>query len=377
MTVPAPLKSSAVLDDEASAMERESRARAADAEQGGFVLLVVLIAIVIPILLLAIDAVDVSPSNGLSQQASAFANTRAQSAAEAGLDDALFVANSTTGLHAGSTSSRNFGDGRTYAMTAAMAGSNLRVTVTGTWNTASRVLQMDLRPVATSPLVPPASSLTVLDKNATFQITGNLTAVDGHDHAIDGSAGRAANDKPGMVVEPPNTTADLLSMVASSSQPKITGVGPAPSFGVASGSTNLAPIGTSMQAAATVTLTNTSYSGYSFGNAATGDYKVTYRAGNVTFRGGSRGAGVLFVTGNLTVKGTFRFDGIVYVQGDFDAQGSAMIVGAVVAGSAGHHVGLQGTASVLYSATAVTIGSAGLSGAIKYTGFSGWFDVTP
>ena len=218
------------------------------------------------------------------------------------------------------------------------------------------------------PLLPTIeAAVTLQDPNIEIKLKGT-PLVSGENKDIDGGSG-SGPDLPGLAIMPPGTVAHLLSELSPTEETQVVGVGGPPSVGTAA-SVDLATLVAQIQNIADLVLTSTMYANFDFGDGSAGTAKITYRNGNVTFAGTSRGAGILVVTGNLYMTGTFRFDGVIIVLGKIvNSAGTAQVYGAMVQGPTAGVFENKGTLDVHYSAEAVGLANS-VSG--RYVSFIGW-----
>ena len=357
--------------------------------EGGFVLLIALLAAVIPLVLI-LGASTTTMQSRMARMESEIRDEEALIAAESGIDEAIYQASTAAGLTSGVAITRDLGHGMTFTVTPTFLmadgedndGDSLvdepdenlfQVMVEGNHGGRSRRLVAYLGPQPTSAALPSALSMMKKFSGSELHVTGSCR-IDGNDYLIDGTpSGNPA--VPGVTVEPPGTLAQVTANIPSGDRPKVVGAGATtPSVGTVSTTTDIAAKQLEVQNSANLVLTSGSYSNYNFGNAATGSVNVIYKSGSVAFKGNSRGAGVLFITGSLHVEGNFRFDGIIYVLGDVEIHGTTSIYGGIVTGPSCPHFYLEDTSRVFYSSQAIGLVSGSMSG--KYVAFNGWQELS-
>ncbi|MHC4515567.1 MAG: hypothetical protein ACYTGW_16305 [Planctomycetota bacterium] len=302
-------------------------------------------------------------------------------AAESGVDDAIYQGR-TGDLKDGVNYGRNLGRGQsfevepTYLMDDGKDNDNdtkideededvFQVVVTGTYRGTSRRLAAYLGPVPLLPTI--EAAVTVQDPSIELRLNGTPW-VSGNNRNMDDTPGAGA-DLPGLGITPPGTLAQLISELNPTEQSKVVGTGGAPSLANAN-DIDLVTLVTQIQNIADVVLTANVYASYNFGHGPSGAAKITYRNGDVTFTGNTRGAGILVVTGDLYLKGTFRYDGVVIVLGQIvNSAGTAQVYGAILQGPSGGKFEIKGTMDVYYSEQAVALANS-VSG--RYVAFIGW-----
>lgn len=234
-----------------------------------------------------------------------------------------------------------------------------QVVVTGHYRAVQRRIAAYLGPVPLFPSV--RTALGVANPAVDLQIGGSASL-----SGVDAGGG---TDQPALSIFTPGTIANLLATLTAGEQGRITGPGGPPSLGTMA-PLNLADIVSSVQNVADLVLTSASYSGLAFGDMASNNPRITYRAGNLRLNGTSHGGGVLVVTGDLQVLGDFSFDGLIVVMGNLvNSSGSALIRGAILQGPAATLVDLRGNFDLQYSSTALDFASAATG---LYVAFNGW-----
>lgn len=360
------------------------------ADQGGFALLIALIATVIPLLLI-MGASSINMTSRMSRLERESNDERALAAAEAGIDLAVYMASTPPGLVTGSTVTRNLGGGLSFKLEPEFLGANgddddhdvpislvdepdenlWRVTVTGTYRNTSRRIASYLGPEPPLPFtVTGAVMMMGVPDPLQLEVQG-AARIRGTNYNIDGSL--AGGAVAGISTHTPHTVADLLTAIPPSDYSRITGATPSPSLSTTAQPIDLAEIQLSIQNSANVVLTTPTYSNWACGDAQATPpvFKIIYRAGDVRFRGTSTGAGVMFITGDLRIEGTFRFDGVIYVMGNVHMVGDSLISGAIVTGPDNNEFDLLvGTPEIRYSSQAIQLATAVLP--TKYLVFNGW-----
>lgn len=234
-----------------------------------------------------------------------------------------------------------------------------QVEVTGQYRDVTRRLAAYLGPV---PLLPDVrSALAVTNPAVDLQLSGSCS--------ISGLDTAGTTDVAGLSIFAPGTLLDLGTTLTPAEANRVDGLGGVPSLSTVP-ALNLPDIVSIAQNVADIVLTSASYSGLSFGDAATNDSRITYRNGNLRLTGTSRGAGILVVTGNLEVLGNFEFDGVIVVMGNIiNSSGSANIRGALLQGPGGGRVDLQGNFKLQFSTVAIDLANSRTG---IYVAFNGW-----
>lgn len=357
--------------------------------EGGFVLLLAIVAPVIPLLLI----LGASATAMMARQSRLLAEVldeRAIIAAEAGIDLAIYQASTAAGLTSGSTITRTLGNGMSFVVRPTYLYTDgvdndldgrvdaldpdenvFEVLVEGTVGSVTRRVVAYLGPEPTVITLPGA--VTLLDpfsgQELHVQGASDITGINTHMNGTVVGSG----DTNGAMIASPYTLAQLLANIPASDRSKILGVGSSPSLGVTTSTFDMAAIRQSIQNSANIVLTSSSYNNRQFGNGQLGQFNVVYRQGNVDFKGNTRGAGIMFITGNLHIEGTFRFDGIIFLQGDAEIHGTTRIYGGMVVATTSPHFYLEGTAHVIYSTDAISGASAVLPG--RFLAFNGWQEI--
>ncbi|MEZ5965445.1 MAG: hypothetical protein R3F56_16550 [Planctomycetota bacterium] len=366
---------------------RTTNRRRACGQEGGYVLLVAILATLVP-LIVVVGASSLTTNGRTRRLQNEVDEQKALVAAESGIDTALYLASTAAGLTSGASFSREFDDGSRFDATATYLRTNgedddddkviddadenvYRIRVVGTYRHTTRRLVAYLGQKSASASMPSALSLVRRFSGSELHVQGS-SQIDGRDYLTDGSlSGDPA--MPGATIEAPGTVSQLTANIPSSDRSKVIGDGGSPSVAVSTSTTDFSAIQTAIQNAANVVLTSGSYTSYNFGSAATNTYNVIYRSGSITFKK-STGAGVMFINGNLHVEESFRFDGIIYVAGDVEIHDDVKIYGAIVTGPSCPHFYLEGSAKVRYSSQAIAEAGALIPG--KYVAFNGWQEVS-
>ena len=317
----------------------------------GFILVGMLV-IMFPLVLLVGSAVMAMNGKNRSLMAT-LEQERAFLAAEAGIDQAIYMAGQGT-LAMGATVTRQLGDGSSFSAQAtdlktdAIDNDNdgnvdeadeavLQVIVTGTYKNASRRVVAYLHPVSTVPLLTTA----VYQEDAEEIRVEDSALITGEDTNIDGTRGNPSNDVAGLSIAAPGTVADLIASIDPEEVTQITGLGGTPSFSVVSTTIDIAALVQIVQNSADLVLSDDSYEDLQFGDASAGTHHVTYHDGDLKFEGSSRGAGILVVNGELKMEDDFRFDGLIIVLGRIQMEGhrsgsqwtgGSKIYGAIIQG---------------------------------------------
>ncbi len=341
--------------------------------ENGAVLLA-LFAFLMPLLLTAASFTSVMAKRS-AEHAAVLDDEKALLAAESGIDDAVFRAQSTPPtLQSGVSYNRALGSGLSFTVTPTYLATDgldndgdgqideadedvFQILVAGQYRAVQRRVVAYLGPVKVLPNI--TSAVALLNPNVNFigkgtpLISGNEVTMTGASTGVSVMGVGVAS--PGAS---PTMTATISSYSAGSPQ-----VGP-------TGPLNFAAVVAEIQNTANLVLTSSKYSSYSFGNGAAGIANVAYRGGDVTFSGNSRGAGVLVVNGDLTITGTFEFDGVVLVAGNIDnSAGTATIRGALIQGPGASTFEIKGTLNIYYSSAAIALANRA-SG--RYVTYNGW-----
>ena len=360
----------------------------AEDQQGGFILLLMVVMLV-P-LLLAVGAFSVAMSGRGNQLRIELDRERALLAAEAGVDDMVHTAQSIA-ISDGLTYTRTLAGGMSFKVTAThllVDGNDndgdsppladespdedvYQVIAVGQYRNTSRRIAAYL---GRAPLITPGSALGLMNPSPSINLSGT-PLISGINVKMNGTPA-AGGDLEGLSIESPGTTATLLAELDPSEQAMVQGVSPSPSLGVMPVmSPPLSVMVEGLKNSASIVLTSNKYSGYNFGDGPAGIANITYREGDVEFRGGSQGAGILVITGDLTLKGNFTFWGIIIVLGDIvqSSAGTVDIFGSVIQGPAGSMVNINGNLEIHYSSEAVALAN---SAAPVYVAFNGWQELS-
>jgi hypothetical protein len=368
-------------------------------DQGGFALLIALIATVIPLLLI-MGASSINMTSRMTRLEREFNDERALAAAEAGIDLAIYMASTPAGLTSGSSITRTLGNGLSFRVTPTFLRNDgldndhdtpipqidepdenlYQIEVVGTYRTTKRRIAAYLGPKPPLPFsVTGALMMMGVPDPMQLSVSGS-SRISGVNVGINGSP-TGSGDIAAISAHSPHTVPELLTAIPPSDYPNLIGVTPSPSLSTTAQPINLDEIQLSIQNSANVVLANNQYSNLQFGYStpAPGLYKIIYRAGDVRFIGTTQGAGVMFVTGDMRIEGTFRFDGIIYCLGNVRIHGTGpgpgpasqtQIFGAVITGPNNHSFTMDGNSTIKYSSEAITKSTAVLP--TKYVAFNGW-----
>ncbi|MCA8969847.1 MAG: hypothetical protein KDC95_08695 [Planctomycetes bacterium] len=354
--------------------------------ESGFIM-IAMVAIVLPLLAI-VGSATMSMNSRSSRLTGELRQEKALIAAESGIDECIYRASTAIGLSHGDSFERDLGGGMSFSVKADLLSADgedndddknideadenvFRVLVTGHFESTQRRLVAYLGPRSGTGSMPAALSI----QNPSTEITiKSGCLISGNNTNIDGSAGDASQSTYGLTIDTPNTISALSSELSSSEATLVTGIGGTPSLGVSTSPIDLAAKKLEVQNSANIVLTGNEYEGKTFGNAATNDYKIVYRSGNLTLKGGTKGAGILFVTGELHTEGTVRWDGIIYVLGHVEIHDNTQIRGAMVTGPSSEHTTLEGSTKIIYSAEAIAGASSMVAG--KFTAFNGWQEIS-
>ncbi len=244
-----------------------------------------------------------------------------------------------------------------------------QVIVVGTYRNRVRRIAAYLGPVGLVPSI--TGAMMSQDPGIDIQLSGS-SLISGTDKKMDGTAG-AGPDQSGFVVAAPGTVASLLSVLTVSEQNKIQGLGGSPSL-QAQPAIDLTVLVDQVKNTASVVLASDKYTTYKFGDGPMGTAYITYREGDVQFKGNSQGAGILVVTGDLSISGTFRFDGVIVCLGRFqNSAGNATVNGSILLGPSSSLVEGTGNLTVQYSAEAVALANSLGGGQVM---FNGWQEIS-
>lgn len=348
-------------------------------EQSGFALILV-ITLLIPVMIAvaAFTSVMVTRSNEMQ---TGYSEELALLTAEAGVDEALYMARAGT-LTAGVPTTRSFGPQRsftampTYLKTDGQDNDKdgnideadedvYQIVVSGTYRNTTRRLATY---VGIVPTTPPsfAGALATMDPAVNVDTNGTMR-FSGFNRKMDGSL-VGTGDQPGLAIGPPGTVAHLASELSVPEASQVVGSGGTPSLGT-SPTVDVASMVAQVKNSADIVLTSATGSDLSFGNGLLGQKHVTYREGNLMLNGTSQGAGVLVVTGDLTLNGTFRFDGVIIVLGKIRAIGTAQVYGSIVQGPSGGEIWSRGTFDVHYSTAALALANSLGGYTVSYNGW--------
>ena len=367
-------------------MNTPTKTHRQDAQEQGFVL-VTLFTLMIPMLVVvvAFSSAMTSRSNELRIE---FDQELALLACESGVDDAIYQGK-IGGLTNGLTYTRDLGGGQTFTVeTTYLKVDGLdndgdllfdeddedvyQVIVTGTYRQTTRRVAAYLGTMPVLPVMESAMATqdlgVILDLRGGSQIDGNNTNVDGTDGA--------GPDTFGLKIAPPGTVDYLDSQLTGGERSRVDGLGPSPSLGLGSSAIDLSTLVDQLKNSASMVLTSDEYSGLNFGDASadTPSSMVTYREGNLTISGNSRGAGILVVTGDLEMKGNFRFDGVIIVLGAINnSSGNATVYGSMVQGPAGGLILMKGTMDLYYSEQAIAVANSSAGNSVA---FNGWQELS-
>lgn len=365
---------------------------ARQADQGGFALLIALIATVIPLLLI-MGASSINMTSRMTRLERESNEERALAAAESGIDLAIYMSSTPVGLVSNSWVTRNLGGGLSFRFKPIFLLTNARdddgnegidepdenlyqVEVIGTYRNTSRRLAAYLGPQPPLPYTVTGALMTMgVPDPLQFEVQG-AAEITGTNYGLDGSP-TGFGDVAGVSVHTPHTVAEMLTAIPPSDYDNIVGVTPSPSISTTAQPINLEEIQLSMQNSANMVLTNSNYLNLQFGNseAIPPDYRIIYRAGDVRFNGDCRGAGVMFITGDLRIEGSFRFDGVVYVLGNIRRNGvSTEFNGALLTGPDTDSILHGGNTHVRYSSQTIQAATAVLP--TKYVLFNGWQELS-
>lgn len=346
-------------------------------ESGGFVLIVLLTAI-IP--LVAMAAAATITLGGRSERIlSEVHQERALLSAESGIDEAIYAAK-TGMLVDGYPIIRDLGQSQrfevapTYLMTDGLDNDSdgdldsadpdedvFQIVVTGRYRNIERRIVAYLGPAAVLPAPQGALSLASLPTNIVIDATATLI---GNDTKLDDTAGTTTEDVHGIAISPPETTANLLALLDATEQSRVVGVGSSPSLVVAATAFDMTGLVTTLSTVATSSPTPGSYTGVSLGTG------ISYVNGNLSLMGASTGSGVLVVNGDLVLDGTSRFDGVLVVTGSLTLQTSARVYGAAFA--AGPQIAIGGSAKIVFSKEGLLIAD---SVSREYSKLQGWQEI--
>jgi hypothetical protein len=354
------------------------RAAAVRANQDGFVVLVLLMSLV-P-MLLVVGAFCVAMTGKSNELRVELDEERALMAAESGVDDAIYRGQNMNLLN-GVTYTRTLGTDLHFEVAPKWLKTDgkdndkdgfddeadedvFQVIVTGWAGRASRRIAAYLGPVPPLPAI--TSAFGTMDQSPNIDLKGT-PMISGDDVTMAGVPTGA--QVPGLAIATPATTATLSAELTGAEPSKVTGLGGAPSLGTIP-PLDLNTLVAQLQNVADIVLTSSKYSAYNFGNGQAGITHIAYRNGNVEFKGGSQGAGILLITGNLTLSGNFRFDGVIIVLGSVvNSAGTTDVYGAILQGEGGSLVETKGTLNVHYSSEAIALAN---TMANRYVSFNGW-----
>ena len=335
------------------------------ARDGGFAV-PMLFVMVLALLLLAGGAIQVSSSRA-ALTSEELAQERAFQAAEAGIDHAIWIANSST-LNPGDTFTETLGNNLSYDVEVGNLASDgidndrdgstdeadevgLSVTSRGQFRTARRRLLAYLREQTVLPNI--NAVVTCTDPTATVTISGQAFSIAGADKNPDGSPGPGLAVR-GVAVSAPASPVALLSSLSLGQKDQITGLGAATPSATVTPPFDLNAFADALKPLAQNVLTPGNYGGGTqLGSIVDNDWKITWCPGSLTLTGMSNGAGILIVDGNLDFSGNAGFTGLVLVKGNVNCSGGG--VGQVVHGVAmlDGNLSINGTVDFHYSSVAV------------------------
>ncbi|MFQ5507132.1 MAG: hypothetical protein ACE5F1_20365 [Planctomycetota bacterium] len=315
--------------------------------------MVVLIASMMP--LLVITSAAVMTMSGKNQRLlDEIRHERAFLAAEAGVDEALFMARTGT-LGTGSSSVRDFGNGMAFSMTPSHLQTDgidndrdgltdeadedlFHLAIIGTYRGVEKRISAYLGRTTGLPAVEGGVSLAEVPPNNSLTVrveTGS--EISGWENGNPASG----TGVPGLSV-PAGSSANVISRFWGSSASLIVGAPPSrrrrgrgmsgtPSITEATNPLDLASIVNGVRNAADIVLTK-GIDNANLGNAGTGDFHVIYGEGNIFFKKGGTGAGIMVVKGELRFERNFRFDGLVVVLGKARVWKGSVLEGAIIMG---------------------------------------------
>lgn len=328
--------------------------------QTGMVLVVV-IAMFLPIVVLASSAVTVMNAKAASSLESRDQKV-ALSAAESGVDTVIHRARLGTlesgkaviadlqpdlGFHAipthlGTDTIDNDGDDQTDEFDEQL----FEVVVTGFYRRATRRIVCYVGPILRMPSI--TGAINLQDGTADVSIDGASFRVRGTDTDLDGSAGDGA-PVPGIQIAQPGTTDTINSKLNKQQEDRVTGLGGTPSVQEDAETLDLPAILDELRVAAHNVLPGGSYDELP---GPESEWQITYIDGDLDLGGSPRASGVLAVAGDAVLSGSVEFDGLVIVLGNVKLSGGgsgAMIRGGLICGG---DLTLKGTVDVLFSSEA-------------------------
>jgi hypothetical protein len=217
-----------------------------------------------------------------------------------------------------------------------------------------------------TPITLPRSGALYVSPTVALDLKGNSFLIDGNDHDINGNpTGGSAlwGISTGEGATPGDNAALLLSQIASNEYDQIVGQGSDPSVGEVSG-VAFDDVFDALQASHNATIASGSYSDPDFGDAAAGDFPVTYASGDIHLTGNGGGAGVLIVDGSVKITGQFEFVGLIIVRGDIVLSGGGAgvhVYGGVMVGESftavdpEGEISVAGQADIYYSSEALAL----------------------
>lgn len=348
-------------------------------DAGGVIILFMVLLVPLVVLVGAFVSAMTARTTRLSAD---LGNERALLAAESGIDEALFRARNAA-LASGVRITRTLAPDTSFDVLPTLLRTDgidndgdtevdeadedvFQLIAVGQYRDRARRLAAYLGQVSFLPAL--NGALTLMTSSTSLEVRGN-SRIDGRNHAIDGTLVDGSDDGYGIAVGPAGNREVTDGQLTGTERSKVLGEGDPPSMGNAP-AFDFDELVTQMQNAASLVLTNSHYADLQFGDGSAGTGRITFREGNVSFSGTTRGAGLLAVRGNLRVTGRFRFDGVILVTGSFDVgAGNSAIYGGLVLGPSSPSLELAGTADLRFSAEALALAK---RVSTRYVAFNGW-----
>lgn len=294
--------------------------------------LTLLAILVAPLALVAAVGLSTMQGRG-SVTAERLRQERAMLAAESAVDTVLHRLNAGTLVSGPVTGTLANGNTFTAEVTE-VSPTRYHVTATGRYTGVTRRL---FTWIARNPPLPAIlAAASVQDPASVLEINGNAFSIDGNDTNLDGTPG-GNPAVHGVAIADPGTVANLLSSLSGPQRNKITGAGGTPSARTTPTAIDVNALVQQLKNVAhTVVVPGvTNLSTVDWGAPSTGNWRVTYVAGNLDLSGNTTAGGVIAVDGDLEISGNLTFTGVLVVSGNirFSGGGSGKVLrGAMIVG---------------------------------------------
>jgi len=174
----------------------------------------------------------------------------------------------------------------------------------------------------------PRVGAVYVDPFVALDLKGNAFLVDGNDHNLDGSAGSADAEygiSAGLLENPGDAAALLLSQLDPAEYPQIQGKDGTPSVGEVE-TVDIDSIVSALLGPDAVEVAPGMHDDVDWGTLSSGGLQVRHCEGDLKFSGDGHGAGVLVVDGSLSISGSFVFEGVLIVRGDIRMVGGGSAI---------------------------------------------------